>query len=54
MAWGRKCDLPDEMLLAKKSVADSGSGSEKKFMDYCNKQLRAFLRTGFVQVCYRL
>jgi retinol dehydrogenase-12 len=43
MAWGRKCDLPDEILLAKKSVAEGGNGSEKKFMDYCNKQLREFL-----------
>ncbi|KAE8449159.1 hypothetical protein EG329_008543 [Mollisiaceae sp. DMI_Dod_QoI] len=43
MAWGRKCDLPDEILLAKKSVADGGSGSEKKFLDYCNKQLSKFL-----------
>jgi len=43
MAWGRKCDLPDEILLAKKSVAEGGSGSEKKFLDYCNRQLKEFL-----------
>ncbi|TVY82133.1 putative oxidoreductase [Lachnellula suecica] len=43
MAWGRKCDLPDEIILAKKSVAEGGSGSEKKFLDYCNRQLRKFL-----------
>ncbi|KAE9366771.1 NAD(P)-binding protein [Stipitochalara longipes BDJ] len=43
MAWGRKCDMPDDILLAKKSVAEGGSGSEKTFLDYCDKQLKAFL-----------
>lgn len=43
MAWGRKCDLPDEIVLARKSVAEGGSGTEKKFMDYCGKQLKEFL-----------
>ncbi|KUJ17519.1 putative short-chain dehydrogenase [Mollisia scopiformis] len=43
MAWGRKCDLPDEIVLGKKSVAEGGSGSEEKFLDFCNKQLRDFL-----------
>ncbi|KAF4625974.1 hypothetical protein G7Y89_g12189 [Cudoniella acicularis] len=43
MAWGRKCDLPDEILLARKSIAEGGSGSEKKFLDFCDKQLKAFL-----------
>lgn len=30
MAWGRKCDLPVEIQLAKKSVEDGVSGSQKK------------------------
>jgi len=43
MAWGRKCDMPEAIQLARKCVAEGGSGSEKKFLDYCNKQLKAFL-----------
>lgn len=43
MAWGRKCDLPDEILLAKKSVEEGGSGSEKKFLGFCDRQLEPFL-----------
>jgi retinol dehydrogenase-12 len=43
MAWGRKCNMPDEILLGRKSVAEGGSGSEKRFLDYCNKTLSEFL-----------
>jgi hypothetical protein len=35
--------MPEAILLARKSVVEGGSGSEKKFLDYCNKQLKAFL-----------
>lgn len=43
MAWGRKCDLPEEIVLATKSEAEGGSGTKKKFMEYCDKQLKEFL-----------
>jgi retinol dehydrogenase-12 len=43
MAWGRKCNLPDEILLAKKSLAEGGTGSEKRFLDYCEKKVKELL-----------
>ncbi|PVH83662.1 hypothetical protein DL98DRAFT_652145 [Cadophora sp. DSE1049] len=42
MAWSRKFNLPDEIQMAKNSVGESGGGSVRKFLDFCNKQLKDF------------
>ena len=39
-AWGRKSELPENLLSALKSKLDGGSGAAAKFMEYCDRETK--------------
>lgn len=42
MAWGRVADLPEDITNGLKSKAEGGSGAAKMFLEYCERETKAF------------
>lgn len=42
MAWGRHCDLPENLVKALKSKSEGGTGVAAKFFDYCDREIASY------------
>lgn len=42
IAWGRHCDLPENLVKALKSESEGGTGVAAKFYDYCDREIASY------------
>ena len=42
MPWGRFTEIPDSLEAGMKPVAKGGNGMLQRFVEYCDKETRAF------------
>lgn len=43
LAWGRVADMQEDVAKGLKSKSEGGTGAAKIFLEYCDRETRAFL-----------
>lgn len=43
LAWGRKANLPKEIVAGLKTKNEGGTGAADKFFKYCDREIKSYL-----------